>query len=106
MAVILQVNFTPAPDQPAPEPEAAVRRAREIAALKGLQWKVWLRTEETGTRGGIYLFDDRASAAAWEAELSRTLAANGATNIQIRHFDINAAQSEITRAPIKVAALA
>ena len=39
--------------------------ARSIAQEPGLRWKIWTENEATGEAGGIYLFEDVASAQAY-----------------------------------------
>jgi hypothetical protein len=36
-----------------------------MLAIPGLDWKVWVLDEESGTAGGFYLFQDRAAAVAY-----------------------------------------
>lgn len=101
MAIILQVNYRPSAAQ-AQAPEAKrVESARRIAdTVGGLQWKVWISSED-GLRGGIYLFDDRESARAWaEGDLRPRLTDGGGTDISIRFFEVDETLSAITRAPV------
>jgi hypothetical protein len=45
---------------------AACERAVPVMlAITGLEWKVWVLDEESGTAGGFYLFRDRAAAVAY-----------------------------------------
>ena len=39
--------------------------ASQIAQVPGLRWKIWLLNEAESRGGGIYLFDDEASARAY-----------------------------------------
>jgi hypothetical protein len=101
MAVILQVNYTPGPEQ---RSEAAlVEVAEQIASsVVGLQWKVWIASETDKLRGGIYLFDDVECARKWGGgRLREILTAIGATNISLKYFDVDKKLSTITRAPIR-----
>jgi hypothetical protein len=103
MTVVLQVNFTPSPDRSKRRDEARLEQARQIAELPGLQWKIWIEDVESSTRGGIYLFDDLASAKAWaEDSLRKRLTQGGATNISIRYFEVDRDVSVVTRAPLEV----
>jgi hypothetical protein len=108
MAVLLQVNYTPNP-QPGSQAEASRLASAEYLAsnVAGLQWKVWIGSTAENLRGGIYLFDDMASARAWgEGKLRERLAANGGTNISLIYFDVDDKLSAITRAPIAAAHIA
>lgn len=100
MPVILQVNYMPGAKQRNASTEARVDSARSIAQLPGLRWKVWIADPEAGRRGGIYLFDDLASARAWGTQVEQRLAAGGGTDLQIRYFDVDEAPSAVTRAPL------
>ena len=100
MPVILQVNYTPGPQQLNQAPDARLDSAHTIAKLPGLRWKVWIANQEDVRRGGIYLFDDLASARAWGTQVEARLAAGGGTDLQIRYFDVDEAPSAITRAPL------
>lgn len=101
MAIVLQVNFTPGVAHNNQTPDQREARARELANLPGLIWKVWISDAEAGLRGGIYLFADRASAKAWGDDTLRgSLEQAGATNISIRYFDVSEASSLITHATL------
>lgn len=103
MPVILQVNFTPGPAHRAQTRAERLQSAQRIAQFEGLRWKVWIGKEATDIAGGIYLFDDDARASAWEEQLRQRLVAAGASNILIRHFDVDEEASAITRAPLEAA---
>ncbi|MBL6749802.1 MAG: YdhR family protein [Nevskia sp.] len=103
MPVILQVNFTPGPGHRAQTRAERLDSARRIAAFPGLRWKAWIGNEATDTAGGIYLFDDDARASAWEEQLRQRLSAAGATDVLIRHFEVDEQASAITRAPLEAA---
>jgi hypothetical protein len=108
MAVLLQVNYTPNPN-PGPQAEASRLASAENIAnnVAGLQWKVWIGNTAENLRGGIYLFDDLASARTWgEGKLRERLAANGGTNVSVTYFDVDEQLSAVTRAPIAAPHLA
>lgn len=102
MATILQVSYRPSVGQAAALESKRVESARRIAdTVGGLQWKVWVSSED-GLRGGIYLFDDRESARAWaEGDLRPRLTEGGGTDLSIRYFEVDETLSAITRAPIE-----
>jgi hypothetical protein len=101
--VILTVTFDA--DFSVEEPsEATIARAHALLEQPALQWKLWLR-DETGNRGGgVYLFDDRASAEAWaEGEMTDSAARfPWITNLQYQAFDVREQLSLITRGPLDV----
>jgi hypothetical protein len=80
--------------------EAFADLARLIADTPGLRWKVWTENEATGESGGIYLFDDEASARAYLDEHTRRLEGFGITGIRARIFDVNEPLTAITRGPL------
>jgi hypothetical protein len=74
--------------------------AEQIAAAPGLLWKVWTENAETGEAGGIYLFADAASAAAYRELHTERLLSFGITQINVKSFTVNEALSQVTRAPL------
>jgi hypothetical protein len=74
--------------------------ATQIAATPGLRWKVWTENETDSLGGGIYVFDDEASARAYVEEHTARLAGFGITDIRAKVFDVNESLSAITRAPL------
>lgn len=71
--------------------------ARDIAAEPGLIWKIWTENEAAREAGGIYLFEDENSAAAYVEKHSARLAAFGITGIRAKVFDVNEPLTAITR---------
>lgn len=80
--------------------EAFGELAQSIAAEQGLLWKVWTENSETGEMGGIYLFADAESAAAYKAMHTERLKAFGISAINGKTFAVNEALSRVTRGPI------
>jgi hypothetical protein len=103
MSVILQVNV----NYDSPEVAAnqgTVEQGKELEFLPGLQWKVWLIDKETFSGGGIYLFESKEAAQAWEKDAIRILTGtDGLRNVTTHIFDIIESPSRITRAPLDVA---
>ncbi len=97
--VLLQVNFDIDPAI-AEKSADAVQRAHAVAELPGLIWKVWLRDRQSGRGGGIYLFEDRASAEAWGKGRFETMAARmpWSSKVTYEYFDVEEDLSRITRA--------
>ncbi len=74
--------------------------AEHIAGTPGLRWKVWTENEADGVGGGIYLFDDEASARAYVEEHTARLESFGITAVRAKLFDVNEPLSAVTRAPL------
>jgi hypothetical protein len=97
---LVQVNFKNQP-APAAEQKTAVQHcARQIANVPGLIWKIWINNSAGGEEGGIYLFQDEPSAHAYlEGEIFTQLKnLVGIEALQVKLFDVNEANSAITRA--------
>lgn len=77
---------------------------RELAELiertPGLRWKIWTENPSTAQGGGIYLFDDDASAEAYIAEHTARLEGFGVTDIRARLFHVNEPLTEVTHGPL------
>jgi hypothetical protein len=78
--------------------EAAHDLARDIANEPGLVWKIWLENRDAGHAGGIYLFEDVASAERYRAKHERRLSAMGHTGVLAEAFSINTGLSALTMA--------
>ncbi len=82
--------------------KASLQSAQTIANVKGIVWKVWIVNETEKTAGGIYLFEDEASA---EAYLKGPIIA-AMKNIPVisdfeaRIFDIIPEPTRITHGPV------
>lgn len=80
---------------------------RELAELiertPGLRWKIWTENAGTAQGGGIYLFDDDASAEAYIAEHTARLEGFGVTDIRARLFHVNEPLTEVTHGPLSPA---
>ena len=100
MATLVQFDF---PMQGPWGDEMAVaygELAQAIAATPGLRWKIWTENAETGEGGGIYLFDDDESAAAYVELHTARLQGFGVTGIRAKTFRVNEPLSALTRAPL------
>jgi Putative mono-oxygenase ydhR len=97
---LLQIDF----DYRGPfgrEMTAALRGlAGDIAATRGLRWKLWTENASTGEAGGIYAFDDEASARAYARMHTERLAGFGIDEVRAKLFDVNADLSAVTRGPV------
>ena len=101
---ILQINYTFG--VPAAEfSRAMLPAAQPISESPGLQWKIWLINEADSEAGGIYLFEDEAAMHAFlGGPIVTAFKANPVgSDIQVKMFDVSAAHSLVTRAPIAAA---
>lgn len=101
---ILQINYRfgiPAADFS----RAMLPAAQPIGEVPGLRWKIWLMNEADSEAGGIYLFEDDATLDAFlDGPIVSAFKANPVvTDIRVKVFDVSAAHSVVTRAPIAAA---
>jgi hypothetical protein len=85
--------------------EASHELARDIANEHGLVWKIWLEDRETGHAGGIYLFEDAATAERYREKHVRLLSAMGLKGITANAFSVNTELSVLTMAGTAVGQL-
>jgi len=83
--------------------QVAAPLAQTIADVVGLRWKIWLLNPAQCAAGGVYLFDDAASADAYlsgavVAELRRHPALSAWT---VQQFAVIEAVTAITHGPIR-----
>jgi hypothetical protein len=97
---ILQMDFAYAGPWKAEMTRALRGVADDIAASPGLRWKLWTENEETREAGGVYLFDDEASARAYATMHTERLAGFGIGPVRTRLFDVNGDLSRVTQAPL------
>ena len=101
MPVVIQVDFA---FQGPFGPEAATGMkdlAESIAKEPGFLWKIWTENEVTKEAGGIYLFQDRASAEAYLTMHTDRLKGFGVQQVNAKIFEVNEVLSAITNAPLK-----
>jgi hypothetical protein len=100
MARVLQIDF-PAQGPWADEMAGALRDLAEtIAAAPGLRWKIWTESEADGRAGGIYVFDDDASAQRYLEEHTVRLRAFGIEDVRAVTFDVNEPLTAVTNGPV------
>ena len=75
--------------------------ARSIAEEPGLIWKIWTVNEEAQEAGGIYLFEDAASAQTYLEMHTARLEQFGFQNIRARSFEVHEGLTGITGGPVK-----
>ena len=81
--------------------KGTVGSAGTIASKLGLRWKIWIHNDETQEAGGLYLFEDDASADAYTEWVTEQLEKNpAASDISVKKFDINEDATAITRGPV------
>ncbi len=96
----MQVNFTNRTALTDEEKKAAQQRARQIATVPGLIWKIWISNPAGAEEEGIYLFQDEPSAHAYLEGAIFTQFKNlvGVEAMQVKLSDVNEVNSAITRA--------
>lgn len=103
MATLLQIDFPmqgPWGDEMA---GAFSDLANVIAQAPGLRWKIWTENPDQGLSGGIYLFDDDATAQAYLTEHTARLESFGITDIRAIMFQVNEGLTAINGGPLAAA---
>lgn len=100
MATLLQVDFPFTGPWGADAVGALTDLANVIDQAPGLRWKIWTENERDGVSGGIYLFDDEASARAYMDEHSARLASFGITGVRAVFLDVNEGLTAINHGPL------
>lgn len=100
MPVLLQVDFPYSGPWGEDMAQAMAELAQSIAQEPGLLWKIWTENAERQEAGGIYLFTDPASAQAYLTKHTQRLQGFGVTGTQAKVFEVNAALSQLNRAPV------
>ena len=98
---ILQINFKFNVTRAEYE-QAAPGLVKDIAAVGGLRWKVWIMNEAEKEAGGIYLFDDEASVKAYlEGPIVAQVTSHPAlSDFSVKQFDVMDEVTAITRGPV------
>ena len=98
MPCLLQIHFTFPAELMGPSlTAAATPLAESITREPGFISKIWTENPRTGEAGGIYLFEDEASALTYATMHEQRVLAMGASAVQYRVFDVNEPLSRITR---------
>ncbi|MDD9173594.1 monooxygenase [Aliivibrio finisterrensis] len=74
--------------------------AESINQEPGIIWKIWTTSEQSQLGGGIYLFEDEATAQSYLSMHSTRLTEMGIKNIRGHIFDVNSELSAINNAPL------
>ena len=100
MPKLLQIDF-PFPGPFGDEMAAALNDlANSIAQEPGFIWKIWTENASDGQAGGIYLFEDEATANAYLKMHTERLTGFGVSGINAKVFDVNEPLSQITGGPL------
>ena len=100
MTYLLQVDFPYAGPWGQAMTEAMEGLAHSIAQEPGLVWKIWTENEAAGEAGGIYLFEDADSAAAYLTMHTARLKGFGIAQVNGKIFAVNEALTQMDRGPI------
>ncbi len=100
MATLVQLDFPSRGPWGEEMAAAYADLAQDIAAQPGLRWKIWTENAEQGMAGGIYLFEDAASAHAYADMHTRRLQGFGVSGIRALFFDVNESLTATTRGPL------
>ena len=83
------------------ELEAGVRDlARSINEEPGFIWKVWTEDASAKQAGGVYLFEDRASADAYIAKHTARLGQLGVSEVRVKMYDVNTGLTRLNHGPL------
>src|SRR5690349_9671321 len=76
--------------------------ASALAGVPGLRWKIWLKNDDRGEGGGLYLFENTPALKSFiEGPIVAKLKAHPAVvEVSVKEFDVPEELSSITRAPI------
>jgi hypothetical protein len=98
---VLQVNFK-LNVPPAEYEQTVTPMADAIAKVDGLRWKVWILNQEEREAGGLYLFEDEPSCAAFLAgPLAAALkSAPFLRELSVKRFEVMSEVTEVTRGPV------
>lgn len=97
--ILLQIDFPFKGVMGEEMSEAFKELAESIRDEKGLIWKIWTQNEETKEAGGIYLFEDIASAKEYMQMHVKRLNGFGVEDIRAKIFEVNEPLSKICKAP-------
>ncbi|MCB5162969.1 monooxygenase [Marinomonas algarum] len=100
MKKLLQVDFDFAGPFGEEMSNALVGLAKSINNEPGFIWKVWTENQAGQVAGGIYLFEDEASAKSYLAMHTARLKEMGVKEVRGQIFDVNTPLSIINNAPI------
>lgn len=100
MSYILQVDFPYSGPWGLAMAESMEGLAQSIAQEPGLLWKIWTENQAAGEAGGIYLFQDTASAESYLAMHIARLKGFGISHVNSKIFAVNKMLSLIDHGPV------
>jgi hypothetical protein len=97
LLVNFKLNVSPAEYEKTVTPMAAA-----FADVEGLRWKVWLLNQEEREAGGVYLFEDEPSCAAFLAGplAAAVKSAPFLREFTVKRFEVMTEVTEVTRGPV------
>lgn len=102
MVKLLQLTFRNADGGSEMARKAAWERAHRIAEWPGLIWKIWIAEPSQALYGGIYVFEDEASAIAYSHGpiVESIRAIPGVSDFNVQLFEVNGELTAVTRGPV------
>jgi hypothetical protein len=81
---------------------------QSVSDVPGLVWKIWMLNEQQGEAGGIYLFQDEQSLAAYLAGpiVAQVKTMPQLREISVKQFDVMPKETAVTKGPIPTLAAA
>jgi hypothetical protein len=101
MATLLQIDFPFEGPFGEAMAEQLADLAASVAAEPGLIWKIWTENAQEHTAGGIYLFNDEASALAYLHKHQERLKGFGIAEIRALVFSVNTPLTLTTHGPLQ-----
>ncbi|GLR62852.1 monooxygenase [Marinospirillum insulare] len=98
MPKLLQVDFPFSGPFGAEMTKALADLAESITKEPGFIWKIWTENAAEKEAGGIYLFENEATAKAYLEMHSARLKELGVAEVRSRIYDVNADLSKVTNA--------
>lgn len=100
--ILVQMNFAFPKEMMG---DALTENAKDLALTinqeKGFISKIWIEDAENEESGGIYLFEDRASAESYVAMHQERMKQMGVTEMSVKYFEVNQFLSELNRANLQ-----
>jgi len=100
MSHLLQIDFPYSGPWQNEMTEALEDLAISISQEPGLIWKIWTANEKAQEAGGIYLFQDRASAEAYLSMHTARLKELGIHQANVKLFEVNEGLTAINGGPV------